>query len=196
MVRRRRSKTSRKRTKKRVKKTQTNLKTELRQRRSSLRHHGYIIRTWKVCGLLNLLFFVVWENEVLDCLNSWLDVLLRNNLINQRPFHLLLPVFRRKEPAELRPAAQKPLVLRCRPHHLMGAADGERQTNKTEVCCYRNRNSQVCFISSLFVLFKSIMTLEFDSITNVYWHQLATVANRCSLLSDRFSWNSGEKIWS
>lgn len=48
-------------------------------------------------------------------------------------FHLLFPVFRRKERAELRPAAQKPLVLRRRPHHLMGAADGERQTNKTVV---------------------------------------------------------------
>lgn len=36
---------------------------------------------------------------------------------------------RGEEHAELRPAAQKPVILRRRPHHFMGATDGEnRQT--------------------------------------------------------------------
>lgn len=37
-----------------------------------------------------------------------------------------ISVFRREKPAELRSAAQKPVILRRRPHHIMGVGEGEQ----------------------------------------------------------------------
>lgn len=74
--------------------------------------------------LLNFVLFLKYQFEFDD----YRYIFLSSSIIN---FYSHLVVCHRREAhAELRPAAQKPVILRRRPHNIMGTKEGETHTKK------------------------------------------------------------------